>query len=75
MEEELGDLLFAAVNVARHLECDPEEQLTRSTERFIDRFTVTEQLATADGLDMPATDIDTLNQYWAKAKKQLAESK
>ena len=38
MEEELGDLLFTAVNIARFIGCDPEEALHRSSEKFVRRF-------------------------------------
>lgn len=48
-EEELGDLLFAVVNVARHLRCDPEGALQRATQRFIDRFQRMERLAEGEG--------------------------
>jgi tetrapyrrole methylase family protein/MazG family protein len=48
-EEELGDLLFAVVNIARHLRCDPEVALHRATQRFINRFQRMEQLADGEG--------------------------
>lgn len=41
-EEELGDLLFAAVNVARRLELDPEQALMRATQKFMKRFALVE---------------------------------
>lgn len=68
-EEELGDLLFAAVNVARFTKLDGEEALTRSTEKFISRFTVVEQLAKEQGLDMAAASMDELNALWEQAKQ------
>lgn len=68
---EVGDVLFAAVNVCRHLSADAEETLTSSSQRFMERFALVEQLAVAGGLDMAKTDFDTLNVLWAEAKKQL----
>ena len=64
-------MLFAAVNVCRHLSADAEETLTSSSQRFMERFALVEQLAVAGGLDMAKTDFDTLNVLWAEAKKQL----
>lgn len=68
---EVGDVLFAAVNVCRHLSADAEELLAGSSQRFVERFDLVEQLAVARGLDMAKTDFDTLNVLWAEAKKKL----
>ena len=54
---EVGDLLFAAVNYARHLKTQPEIALTQTTDKFIRRFTEMEILAAEDG-----KDLDELNQ-------------
>lgn len=67
---ELGDVLFAAVNVARHLKVDPEEALTASTNKFIRRFEGTEKLAQARGIDMPSTPIEELDKLWAEVKQE-----
>ncbi len=67
--EELGDMLFSAVNVCRLKGYDAEELLTRSTGKFIDRFEKTEDLIRCEGLDMKALDIDKLDSYWERAKK------
>ncbi len=67
-EEELGDLLFAAVNVARHLEVDAEEALTRSCEKFTRRFTEAERLARERGINMPEAGIETLDILWGEVK-------
>lgn len=69
MQEELGDVLFSAVNVARLLHIDPEEALTRSTEKFMDRFEKVERIAVQRGMDMSASSMDELNALWAEAKK------
>lgn len=68
IEEEIGDLLFSCVNAARHLGVDAELALKSSTEKFIRRFAVTEQLVNADGLDMKSMAIEELDIYWEKAK-------
>ena len=67
-EEELGDLLFAAVNVARHLEVDAEEALIRSCEKFTRRFTEAEKLARERGISMPEAGIETLDILWGEVK-------
>ncbi|MBD5145589.1 MAG: nucleoside triphosphate pyrophosphohydrolase [Ruminococcus sp.] len=66
--EEMGDVLFSCVNLSRHLDCDAEESLTRSTEKFMKRFKETEDLIRFDGIDMRSLNIDELDVYWRKAK-------
>lgn len=68
ISEEMGDVLFSCVNLSRHLECDAEESLTRSTEKFMKRFKETEDLIRFDGIDMRSLNIDELDVYWRKAK-------
>ena len=68
LAEELGDMLFSAVNVVRKYGYDPELLLTRSTEKFIDRFEKTENMIGCEGKSMDSLDIDTLDLYWEKAK-------
>ena len=67
--EELGDLLFSCVNAARHLGIDAELALKDSTEKFIRRFAVTEELTKQDNIDMKELPIEELDIYWDKAKK------
>src|SRR5690606_29459914 len=50
IEKEIGDLLFAAVNLARKLKVEPEVALRRATEKFTDRFRAVEALARERGL-------------------------
>ena len=69
VDEEFGDLLFSCVNVSRFLHLDAEECLTRSTEKFICRFSEVEKLAEQNGTDMKTASLDELNQLWAQAKK------
>lgn len=68
IEEELGGLLFSCVNAARHLGVDAELALKASTEKFINRFSVTEELTKAEGLNMKELPIEELDLYWDKAK-------
>ena len=68
IEEELGDLLFAAVNVSRFVHADPEEALTRATDKFIDRFRQVEALAKAEGRAMEDMTLAELDALWERAK-------
>lgn len=68
ISEELGDVLFSCVNLARHLNCDAEEALMRSTDKFMKRFKNTEDLIRCEGIDMRSLNIDELDAYWRKAK-------
>ncbi len=68
--EELGDLLFSAVNVSRFIKTDPEEALTGSTERFINRFEEVERIAAECGVEISGQSIEQLNVLWAQAKKR-----
>ena len=74
IEEEIGDLLFSVVNAARHLGVNAELALKASTEKFIKRFAVTEDLTRSDGIDMSTLPIEELDVYWDKAKTIISES-
>lgn len=68
VEDELGDLLFSAVNVARFCNCDAETALEKATKKFMRRFTITEKLATEKGIDMKSATVETLDSLWEEAK-------
>jgi MazG family protein len=68
---ELGDVLFAAVNVARKLKVDPELALRASSERFQERVEAAEQLANAHGAKWDELDADTQVSYYARARLSL----
>lgn len=74
MEEELGDLLFSCVNTARHLGIDAEQALTKATEKFIDRFSATEELVRAQGQNMPDLTLEELDVYWEDAKEHFRQA-
>jgi len=67
--EELGDVLFAAVNVARRLDVDPELELRRASERFRRRVEAAEELARANGDDWSALPLDRQDRYFDLAKE------
>jgi MazG family protein len=68
--DELGDVLFAAVNVARHLHVDPELELRRASARFRARVEAAEELARANGEDWSALPLTEQDRYFDLAKEQ-----
>jgi len=68
-ETEVGDLLLAAVNLARHLDVDAETALRRASHRFERRFREVERHARRDGEDTAGMSMDTLEGYWQAAKR------
>jgi nucleoside triphosphate diphosphatase len=68
--EELGDVLFAAVNVARRLNVDPELALRAMAKRFATRVERAEQLAAADGRTFTELPLDEQDRYFDLAKEQ-----
>jgi tetrapyrrole methylase family protein/MazG family protein len=68
--EELGDLLFAVVNVARHLGIDPELALRAATDKFRTRFEAVERRAAERSIDLRQADLDTLDALWDEVKNQ-----
>lgn len=68
IEEELGDLLFAAVKIARFFHIDAEEALAGTCEKFIRRFAGVEAAVTAQGKDMKELDVSQLMVLWNREK-------
>lgn len=70
LDDEIGDLLFACVNLARHLKVDPEGALRRANRKFERRFRRVEELATGTGQDMSAISLERLEEFWQRAKAE-----
>ena len=68
VRDELGDLLFAVVNVARHVQVDPEAALREATAKFRRRFQAVEALAGERGLGLPGTGLAQLDLLWDEVK-------
>ena len=66
--EELGDVLFAAVNVARRLNVDPELALRAMSERFVSRVERAEELAAREGKRWTELDLEEQDRYFDRAK-------
>ncbi|BCG46122.1 Nucleoside triphosphate pyrophosphohydrolase MazG [Citrifermentans bremense] len=69
MEAELGDLLFAIVNLGRFLSIDPEDALRKTIQRFTKRFEHVEQTLHARGKALPDSTLEEMDQLWEEAKK------
>jgi uncharacterized protein YabN with tetrapyrrole methylase and pyrophosphatase domain len=68
IDDELGDLLFAVVNVARHLDVEPEAALRVAVHKFRRRFEGVEQRATERGLTLSSLDLAALDALWDEVK-------
>jgi uncharacterized protein YabN with tetrapyrrole methylase and pyrophosphatase domain len=70
IEEEIGDLLFAAVNLARKLGVEPGQALERANAKFMNRFEQVETLAEERGLEMGRASLEELDRLWDEVKKK-----
>ncbi|HEY3198169.1 MAG TPA: nucleoside triphosphate pyrophosphohydrolase [Nitrospirales bacterium] len=68
LEAEVGDVLFAAVNLARHLKLNPEEALRTTANRFADRFTKMETAASEQGRRLSEMTLKEQDVLWEQAK-------
>jgi MazG family protein len=67
--DELGDVLFAAVNVARRLHADPELELRRATDRFVSRVEEAAALAAREGREFASLPLEEQDRYFDLAKE------
>lgn len=67
--DELGDLLFSVVNLARHYEIDAETALRETNSRFRQRFAHIEKTARLEGKSVSDLSLDEMETYWQEAKK------
>ncbi|MEO7932896.1 MAG: nucleoside triphosphate pyrophosphohydrolase [Chthoniobacterales bacterium] len=68
IEDELGDVLFSVVNLARKLKIDPELALQRASNKFTSRFSQVETLAESRQLDLQSLTLEQLDALWDEAK-------
>ena len=68
VEAELGDLLFALVNLSRFLAVNPEEALRKTIARFIARFRYIEEELARRGRSLRQTTLEDMDALWAEAK-------
>ncbi len=72
IEEEVGDLFFALVNLARHLNIEAEFSLQRANLKFIERFRLIETFVEESGREWSEYSLDELEDLWQNAKKTLS---
>lgn len=68
LEDEIGDLLFAVANLARHAKIDPENALRRTNAKFERRFNAIETGLSAQGRTLAESNLDEMEELWNKAK-------
>lgn len=73
LEEEVGDLLFATVNLARHLGTKAEIALQKANRKFERRFREVESIIAAQGLEMPQATLEQMEKAWQQVKRQETE--
>lgn len=70
VEEEMGDLLFATVNLSRHLGVKAEVALQKANQKFERRFREVERIVADRGLTMTGVDLETMEEVWQQVKRQ-----
>ncbi len=68
IKEELGDLLFSFVNLARKLDLQPNSLLNLATEKFSKRFLAVKELVLLDGRSLNELSLSDLDSYWERVK-------
>ena len=72
LADELGDLLFVVVNLARHLNVDPEMALRSTNRKFVERFNFVQKRLEERNRTFAESSIEEMEELWEEAKKQLA---
>ena len=75
VREELGDLLFSIVNLARFLEFDAEEVLRETVRKFQKRFLKMQELALNSGADLEKLSLEKMDNFWELAKNEEKKGK
>ncbi|HKT07704.1 MAG TPA: MazG nucleotide pyrophosphohydrolase domain-containing protein, partial [Gemmatimonadaceae bacterium] len=69
LEDELGDLLFAVVNLCRRANVHAAVALDRANQKFVRRFEAMEQIAAERGVALASLDLDALDALWNEVKR------
>ena len=68
IQEELGDVLFSVVNLARHLKVDPVLALASTNEKFKRRFSYVEEKMETSGIEMNQENLEIMDKFWDEGK-------
>ncbi len=74
IESEIGDLLFAIVNLARFLKVNPDDALEKACLKFIKRFNAIEEYARKKGIPLENLDLEEMDEIWEESKKKANTS-
>jgi tetrapyrrole methylase family protein/MazG family protein len=74
LEDEFGDLLFAAVNLGRFFKLDPERAMARANRKFTSRYGKMEEMARSEGKDFGALPLEEKEAYWVRVKGEERKS-
>lgn len=74
VEEEVGDLLFSAVNLARFAKVDPEQALNRSVQKFVTRFQAMEAKIMLDKKEFAQYTLEELDEIWDACKAEMKKN-
>lgn len=69
IKEEIGDILFSCVNLARHLKIDPEEALRQANKKFVKRFRLMQKKLKRENKDLSSMNLEEMDRVWDKIKK------
>ena len=70
MEEEIGDVLFSVVNLARHMKLDSEDMLRKANSKFVNRFKAIEKELITRGKEVGTATLDEMDEIWNKIKSK-----
>lgn len=70
-EEEFGDLLFSLINYARFVDVNPENALSLTNNKFINRFQLMEEMIQAENKSIQSMNLAEMDVFWDAAKKKL----
>ena len=69
MKEEMGDILFSCVNLARHLKIDPEDALRQANKKFVKRFRLMQKRIKKENKELSSLRLEEMDRVWNKIKK------